>query len=584
MTLLITVLTKEAIYQSADFRLTDLDSGGGQTDSSTKLIALQYSGWHGFISYTGIGKWDGKHTSEYVIDWLAGQDNLTAQEIVDQIRDRGTDWLKRIETKWKRPRHTFVLAAFSDAAPFISVISNFQGCFGKTYPATASLTASTATLGDRPLVVVSGAAAAVSKAMRVEMRTILRVAPTDSARIRRMLSRVNAQASHTHASRRTISPSCATSSFRKDGKGFMDIDGNVDMHSMVHGMRLPDVRKLFAEKGLELGKIVGATFASSAEPVAFADCKPQVIAPQGLDAYSLWEITHPELTSLRCADVSDTGWILGEGTTEGYSRLWKSAVNTIPVVSPFVARAGAINDRGEIAATARTSDGFDRAIKWTDREIIRLGLYKGKDSGVVAINSAGLAAGWVCIDASDRSQLNHRPCAGRENMRVLEIFGFDWGQVTDVNDHGQALIVAYRGWTCHALVWNVDANSVVAIGGRQGIFPCCINSSGLILGTMSNEEGNSVAYVTQPRGEWDRLGTPPGYYATAMNDVGDVVGAFKSGGYEKPWLRRASGEIVWLPYFREHWCRPSAINIAGLIVGTAQTDHGTHALAWLPNS
>ena len=68
-----------------------------------------------------------------------------------------------------------------------------------------------------------------------------------------------------------------------------------------------------------------------------------------------------------------------------------------------------------------------------------------------------------------------------------------------------------------------------------------------------------------------------------MIDAGDIVGAVVRDGYEQPWLRRASGEIVWLPYLDQHWCRPSAISDSGVIVGTAQTDHGTHALVWMLN-
>ena len=102
------------------------------------------------------------------------------------------------------------------------------------------------------------------------------------------------------------------------------------------------------------------------------------------------------------------------------------------------------------------------------------------------------------------------------------------------------------------------------------------------LGTARDRDGKSVAWLVKPAQRWERLGTPPGFYATAMNDAGDVVGAAVRDGYEQPWLRRASGEIVWLPYFDQHWCRPSAINRSGVIVGTAQTDHGMHALVWTP--
>ena len=49
-------------------------------------------------------------------------------------------------------------------------------------------------------------------------------------------------------------------------------------------------------------------------------------------------------------------------------------------------------------------------------------------------------------------------------------------------------------------------------------------------------------------------------------------------GYERPWLRRWSGEVVWLPYFDYHHCRPSAVSYDGVVVGRAEADHGTHAL------
>lgn len=42
MTLNITLLTERAIYQSADFRLTNTDTGATITDASTKRVTLQY--------------------------------------------------------------------------------------------------------------------------------------------------------------------------------------------------------------------------------------------------------------------------------------------------------------------------------------------------------------------------------------------------------------------------------------------------------------------------------------------------------------------------------------------------------------
>ena len=56
MTLNITVLTEGAVFQCADFRLTDLDSGDVISDASDKIVPLAVDSWSGFATYTGIGR------------------------------------------------------------------------------------------------------------------------------------------------------------------------------------------------------------------------------------------------------------------------------------------------------------------------------------------------------------------------------------------------------------------------------------------------------------------------------------------------------------------------------------------------
>jgi hypothetical protein len=117
---------------------------------------------------------------------------------------------------------------------------------------------------------------------------------------------------------------------------------------------------------------------------------------------------------------------------------------------------------------------------------------------------------------------------------------------------------------------------------RTWIFPSAITAGGVVLGTARDRDGKSIAYLAKRGQPWEQLGAAPGFYATGMNSAGDVVGAVVRDGLEQPWLRRASGEMVSLPYFTYHWCRPLAINDLGIIVGTAQADHGMHALVWSP--
>ena len=45
MTLNLTLLTAEAIYQSADFQLTDGDIGEPLQTDSMKLVTVHYPGW-----------------------------------------------------------------------------------------------------------------------------------------------------------------------------------------------------------------------------------------------------------------------------------------------------------------------------------------------------------------------------------------------------------------------------------------------------------------------------------------------------------------------------------------------------------
>lgn len=131
MTLIVTVITKRTIYQSADFRLTNLDTGKITSDTSTKLITLQYGEWDGFVAYTGIGRWNNQDTSEFALQWLDRLDPASPEAVAERIRDMGTEWLSKIEVAPQQKRHTFILASFGSGIAQLMVISNFEDCFGR---------------------------------------------------------------------------------------------------------------------------------------------------------------------------------------------------------------------------------------------------------------------------------------------------------------------------------------------------------------------------------------------------------------------------------------------------------------------
>jgi uncharacterized membrane protein len=237
------------------------------------------------------------------------------------------------------------------------------------------------------------------------------------------------------------------------------------------------------------------------------------------------------------------------------------------------------------------TNGSVHAVRWSSHGPPEdLGTFQGIDSGAFAINDAGVVVGWVSlsVDPQDRGQLHYGPAAWipwREGVFLTD-FDCAWGQAVDVNDAGTVLAVGDTGGmfggTCKALLWDPVAGTKSFVSGDEpdGIYPVCLTSEGLILGNARNQSGQPIACHSFGGDPWERLGTPDGWYATAMNDEGDVVGSLTVQGFDRPWLRRSSGTVTWLPYFDHHYCRPLSITNTGVLVGTAQTDHGTHALLW----
>jgi hypothetical protein len=251
MTLNITMLTDQTIYQSADFRVIDCDTKQIISDSSNKLVTLQYGKWDGLLSYTGIGSWRGRETSAFVIEWLTGLTHATFEEVVLRIRDEGTKWLQSIETEWRRIRHTFILAGFVANTPYLAIISNFEDLLGRNdADAWSALEVSRWRFGGKPFAVVTGCKSAVR---RYELRHLARLAcgPSDNpARIRRRLAELNRSAAATPAFKGMISDACSVVSFRADGQGMGDVEGQVDVRPLIMGMPCPGLRALATRLGL----------------------------------------------------------------------------------------------------------------------------------------------------------------------------------------------------------------------------------------------------------------------------------------------------------------------------------------------
>ena len=90
MTLNITILTANVIYQSADFRLWDPARDEVITDSSNKSVSIRMDEWEGALTYTGIGRWGDRDTSEWITEWLTGVGNVSFTDLQELLRAKET--------------------------------------------------------------------------------------------------------------------------------------------------------------------------------------------------------------------------------------------------------------------------------------------------------------------------------------------------------------------------------------------------------------------------------------------------------------------------------------------------------------
>jgi hypothetical protein len=610
MTLNLTLLTADAIYQSADFQLTDGTTNAPLHTESMKLVTVHYPSWEGFVTYTGVGRWQGRDTAEWIVKWLTGLEDASPDQVIDRLRERGTAFLRDIERSpgGRRHPHTFVFASFVDGGPRVATISNFEDCGGRSDASpSVELRVDSRVMRQRPLLLPTGRKRSIRRASRRELERVAARSDTSPARIRYALTRMNAEAAASPEAAGTVSVGCSVSSFRRDGSGFQDLtEGAMAMpRSLMNGHPLPDFTALL---GKNAGYVRGISFARSSpgtEQEPYSPCLPKFTTPADAGGYQVDELTSPELESAVAGDVNEARVVLGSGTRPGHPGTHLLCIWDRDKAGELVGFTGnpgvrGLNQRGEIGVTADMSDSSVHAARWRPGCAAQdLGTFHGTeseafaDSGAFAINNEGVIVGWVSVsnDPQDRGQSNNRPAAWIPGLEpvFLEDFGFAWGQAIDVNDAGTVLVVAYTegiAGRCMALLWNPAPGTYALVGSDEpdGVYPNTLTSDGLILGNGRSRTGETIPCLSNAGGPWARLGTPDGWYATTMNDSGDVAGSAAVQGFGRPWLRRSNGEIVWLPFLDHHECRPASMTNTGLLAGTAHTDHGTHALLWTSSS
>jgi hypothetical protein len=614
MTLNMTILTPLVIYQSADFRLTDPDTGKPRHDPSPKTVTLTYFGWEGFVTYTGVGNWNNRDVSSYLLEWLTGIEAPSMAEVARVIESKGTALLRQIERRTSRRfMHTFILAGLHERVPQAYVISNHEDCFGGTRGNIDDhLTTTTRVLGhgEKAIVIVTGWKQAVPRADRRMLGTVATKYPGDGLRIRRRIAKINAEAAP--RSKGMVSKECVIMSFRSDGTGATLIYGEADQvpRQIPHIANGVDTNKLFIDAlkntGIDISqaRLVQIGFASGRPgqdlDTQSSPCSYAVLSPEPPNNYEIVEIKSAEFELIAARGINDRGELVGTGraglrTDQPQNIPW-SCINGQVERLNYFGLASAVNDEGHVAAvlqgTSAPPPSWQRAAVYIDGNLMELPLYHSRDespersdSEISAINNSSWMAGSVAIQYDKSSPLSQSAAVFRLGQ-PLQVFNgveskYDC-RALDVNDGGHVLLmVAVGNFDVRSALWNpADDNWNYVGDSSTNVFPIAVNDHGVVLGQARNRQNDPVAVVCQPGGNWERLGTPDKWIPIDINNERQVVGRTMIDLLERPWLHEPDGHTAMLPYLSDHHTNPASINNLGQIAGGASADKCFHALLW----
>jgi hypothetical protein len=122
MTLNITVASEWITLQSSDFRLTASGTDKALSDCAQKQFVLHYGEWSGLLCYTGVAKWGGHDTAQWLTTLLTNAKGAqTPGQVLDRIKVAGDRWIRWVPARHQR--HTFTLATYEAGHARITIAS-----------------------------------------------------------------------------------------------------------------------------------------------------------------------------------------------------------------------------------------------------------------------------------------------------------------------------------------------------------------------------------------------------------------------------------------------------------------------------
>ena len=269
MTLNLTLATRWMIVQTSDFKLT-VAPGQPPEETAQKQVVLKYRVWSGLLCYTGIAKYPGHDTAQWLTSQLthSPDDARLPRQIADLLAREGSPWLRRIRAKDRK--HTFTLAVFERDRPLLNMISNYQraGQDDLPQPLDHFIVSRHRPRGPRPYV--TGYADCVDAGDKDELHDRLR-SERDPHALRRAAAHVSRRSAL--RSNGNVGENCVSAHLLPNGSGEVQVFGNpaaAFIPTMIMSGRntATYVPEAFRQAGATAPhRLVGATWTESRDDV-----------------------------------------------------------------------------------------------------------------------------------------------------------------------------------------------------------------------------------------------------------------------------------------------------------------------------
>ncbi len=605
MTLNITVVSPAGIHQSADFQISKIarDVDGNWIEyqpNSSKIVSVQLQKWSGFLTYCGIGSWNGKRTDEYAAEWLAElpKSGTTFPDVVEKIRKRGTAWIKSINQFLNELMpHSFVLAGYQEGIPVYAIVSNCQSLTKNINPILEELKEDIRSTTDTH-VLVTGIRAAVPTENKRKLKRLAR-SGVDAKVMRYELAKVNRLAANSAIARKGISASCLTYSIDKFGGGHGELHGDVPGPVLPRTVALGvDVTELMSRlfKSSPNVKIIQSGFgtlrSSNEAAKEHIDCDVHFNyareEPNLPDFATIEEVGEINKCVLSMRHINGNQCVVGQlrfpVAAPPHAFVWPLGreVRDLGTFGGPQSYASSINESCQVVGTADVDRAATHAFLYKESQGMRdLETLGGRDSYARSINSTCQIVGDSFVGTGDPRPEAQRAFLWTRDEGMIDLGKeFEgWSRACAINDAGIVLGWRLRGTVVCGFVWSSELGTIDITGadGRP-FYPCAINDTGVVVGEGDDSFGKRRAFSWTREQGLVQLGVTDDFHPCAVDSRGNVLGNVHSRPWSRPYIYNLiRRDFLPLPFVEDHDTEAKAISRNGVIVGEARKASWKHS-------